>query len=42
MIMRMSWKSLLASAALLLVVLLMATQFAPAVLGAAMAMTDLG
>jgi hypothetical protein len=42
MIMRMSWSSLLAAAAVALIVLLMAAQFAPSVLGAAMAVTDFG
>jgi hypothetical protein len=42
MVMRIPWTSLLAAAALGLIVLLMAVQFAPSVLGAAMAITDFG
>jgi hypothetical protein len=42
MIMRMTWTSFLAAAALALIVVLMAVQFAPSVLGAALAVTDFG
>jgi hypothetical protein len=42
MIMRKSWTSLFAAAALAIIVLVMVVQFAPSVLGAAMAVTDFG
>jgi hypothetical protein len=42
MIMRMSWTSLFAAAALALIVLLLAVQFAPSALSAALAITDFG
>jgi hypothetical protein len=42
MIMRMSWTSLFAAAVLVLIALVIAAQFAPSVLGAAMAVTDFG
>ncbi|MDB5639831.1 MAG: hypothetical protein JWP51_4739 [Bradyrhizobium sp.] len=42
MIMRMSWTSLFAAAALGLIVILLAAQFAPFALGAALAITDFG
>jgi hypothetical protein len=40
--MRISWISFLAGALLTVVVVLMAAQFGPSVLGAAMAVTDFG
>jgi hypothetical protein len=42
MMMRKSWTSLFAAAALAIIVLVMVVQFAPSVLGAAMAVTDFG
>jgi hypothetical protein len=42
MMMRKSWTSFVAAAALALIVFLMAVQFAPSVLGAALAVTDFG
>jgi hypothetical protein len=42
MIMRMSWIGFCAVVALALIVLLMAAQFAPSVLGAALAISDFG
>jgi hypothetical protein len=42
MMMRISWTGFLAAAALALIVLLMVVQFAPSVLGAALAVTDFG